>query len=530
MAGRSLAPALVVLARLLVSRLLVAAAVVAAAGPAGAQSPPENLATRIAGQYRAVELYRSGDTEGAVRLLEERTLDEQHDLVVRILRLARARLHEQTEETDPWTHQVVAAFAALHMEAALHAYTGRDPLSKVRARTHVALAEPLSAFAASWPLRKSSDRRWELALGLTALSDGELGWAEWFLEPACRTFPDDVPLLVACGTVEETRATMTATTPWVRISDDMVRRFRAMRADWLNRAEKQLARAFRADLESIEARLRLAHVRAMQGDMRAAAPLLEDIGSGKLPADLRSQYLPVSVVLALDVSASVTGEPLANLKTAAAKAMDALRPDDESALLTFSQRVSLRAGWTRNRAALPGAVEMLGAGGLTALYDAVFAGIGLRERAAGRTVLLVFSDGFDTASWLEALAVIQAARRSDIVVYAVSAGQELAGPPVEGSARGVGDARFLRRAFEAEPNLFRFAFLQELTTDTGGELIHVNSTGDLSRVFTGIVESFKTRYVLTYTPTSVPAPGWHPIEVKLKGKEGTIRARRGYVR
>lgn len=239
---------------------------------------------------------------------------------------------------------------------------------------------------------------------------------------------------------------------------------------------------------------------------------------------------PLSIVLALDVSASVQGEPLEDLKRAALKAADALRPDDESALLTFSQRVALRAGWAKERAVLSDAVSTLTGSGLTALYDAVFASMALRERAAGRAVLIVFSDGYDTASWLEGPAVIQAARRSDMVVYAVFAGMELAARPGQSGLRSAGDVEFLHRAFQAEPGLFRFAFLEELTSDTGGELIQVSSSRDLSPVFARIVEAFRTRYLVTYTPTGVPASGWHPIEVKLKRAAGDVRARKGYSR
>ena len=265
------------------------------AATAGAQVPAP-LAAAIAERHRAAMLYAAGDTDGALRLLDGRKLDDQREVVERILRLARARPHELTDETEPWTHESVAALGALHMEAALHAYAGRDPLSEARAREHVTLAEPLFAFAASWPLRKSADRRWELALGLTALADGEIGWAARFLEPACREFPDDAPLLVACGTVHETRASMTAATPFVRISDDAIRRFRRMRSDWLDLAEKQLARALREEPANLEARLRLAHVRAMKGEGRDAARLLAEIESGRVPADLRTQYLALLFV------------------------------------------------------------------------------------------------------------------------------------------------------------------------------------------------------------------------------------------
>ena len=41
---------------------------------------------------------------------------------------------------------------------------------------------------------------------------------------------------------------------------------------------------------------------------------------------------------------------------------------------------------------------------------------------------------------------------------------------------------------------------------------------------------FRSRYLLTYTPQSVDAGGWHPIEVRLKNKKGKVTARRGYMR
>ncbi len=239
---------------------------------------------------------------------------------------------------------------------------------------------------------------------------------------------------------------------------------------------------------------------------------------------------PLSIVLALDVSASVTGEPLNYLKQAALNAVQALGPDDEAALVTFSQRAALRTAWTKNRATLRAGIETMNASGLTALYDAVFASIALRERAAGRTLLIVFSDGFDTASWLDGPAVIQSAHRSDIVVYAATVGMMPPGQSAQGSSRSADDVRFLHRSYGEEPGLFRFAFLEELTADSGGEVLYVNPNRDLSQVFARIIQAFKTRYVLTYAPAGVSAPGWHPIEVKLKGREGAVRARKGYFR
>ena len=44
------------------------------------------------------------------------------------------------------------------------------------------------------------------------------------------------------------------------------------------------------------------------------------------------------------------------------------------------------------------------------------------------------------------------------------------------------------------------------------------------------MREFRSRYLLTYVPRGVDARGWHGIDVKLRGKNGNVRARRGYLR
>jgi Ca-activated chloride channel family protein len=240
--------------------------------------------------------------------------------------------------------------------------------------------------------------------------------------------------------------------------------------------------------------------------------------------------VPISVLLALDTSASVRGEALEHLKDAARAAIAALRRDDQAALLAFSEKIRLSSEWTTDRAALVKAVGSLEAEGSTSLYDAVVTGVGLRERAKGRTVVIVFTDGRDTTSWLGAHAAIQAAQRSDVVVYAVSAAVPIVGENATDLGRAMTLRNSLRAWFESDPELYPYAFLEKLTEQTGGELTYVSSTRDLSRVFASIVADFKSRYLLTFAPKGVPPSGWHPIEVKLKGKTGNVTARRGYSR
>ena len=72
--------------------------------------------------------------------------------------------------------------------------------------------------------------------------------------------------------------------------------------------------------------------------------------------------------------------------------------------------------------------------------------------------------------------------------------------------------------------------LDEITNRTGGEAFYVRDGSEIAPAFARIIADFKSRYLLTYSPRNVPASGWHPIEVKLKNRRGTVQARRGYWR
>jgi hypothetical protein len=71
-------------------------------------------------------------------------------------------------------------------------------------------------------------------------------------------------------------------------------------------------------------------------------------------------------------------------------------------------------------------------------------------------------------------------------------------------------------------------FLEDLTKLTGGGLIKIQSTQDLSATFLRILDEFRNRYLLSFSPTGVSKDGWHRLDVRLKGRRGTVKARAGY--
>jgi VWFA-related protein len=240
--------------------------------------------------------------------------------------------------------------------------------------------------------------------------------------------------------------------------------------------------------------------------------------------------LPLTLMLALDTSSSVEGEMLRHLKTAARSAVEALSGAGRAALLTFSQVVTREVAPTADRAALGAAIDKMTAEGATSVFDATLAAIALRHGVEGRVVLLVFTDGMDTSSWLEGEQVLDAAVRSDVVIYSVSISTALVAESFAAAADAQRRRGTLHRWFDADPRLFPQAFVEEMTTATGGESFYVRSGADLAPAFAKIVAEFKSRYLLTYSPKNVPVGGWHPIEVKLKNHRGSVQARRGYWR
>ena len=100
--------------------------------------------------------------------------------------------------------------------------------------------------------------------------------------------------------------------------------------------------------------------------------------------------------------------------------LERLAKDDRAALLTFSHAVRLRQELTgdilRLREALAGVIPS----GQTSLVDGTSAAMALAGSDVGRSLLIMFSDGVDTASFLSPEVVLHSARRSDVVVYGVA--------------------------------------------------------------------------------------------------------------
>ncbi len=219
------------------------------------------------------------------------------------------------------------------------------------------------------------------------------------------------------------------------------------------------------------------------------------------------EQVPLDAYLVLDMSQSVYGAKLAALRQAGRRFLDGLTADDRAALIVFSQQVALVEPLTGDLPRVGDALGRVEGTGSTALRDALYSALRLHTDGTRRAIAVVFSDGVDNASWLSEDDVVEATRRSDVVVYAVQA-------PIVQTGNRASDDRFLKQITEA----------------AGGRSWRARADRDLSATFVEVLRHIRSRYLLTYDPQGVDGDGWHTLQVKLTRGRGDILARPGYFR
>jgi Ca-activated chloride channel family protein len=209
---------------------------------------------------------------------------------------------------------------------------------------------------------------------------------------------------------------------------------------------------------------------------------------------------PINVVLALDTSASTDGRRQAELRRASEAIIAGLVPGDRIALTTFSHAVSARATLTADFTSVRASLARIRPAGDTAVMDGAFVALMTTQAQPGRSLLVICTDGYDTSSWLTSDEVLETARRSNAVIYAVTSAD--AGDQSE---------------------------LKALTDATGGQTMRVAAGGDLAETFRRVLTDFRGRYVLAFTPRDVEPGGMHRLDVRVKRPNLTVKARPGYV-
>jgi len=211
---------------------------------------------------------------------------------------------------------------------------------------------------------------------------------------------------------------------------------------------------------------------------------------------------PFSLGLLLDITGSME-DALPLVKQACLKLLDELRPQDQIAVFSFSDRMSEAQDFTQDRKAAAAAIRRLRAGGKTALFDALTrASLRMADRK-GKKALVLLTDGNDNASTLTLESALRRARREAIPVYCLAQGEAL-------------------RAARLMDTLERIA------ESTGGNAFRLQKLSRIDEIFEEISRDLAASYLLAYKPR--PGAGeWRPIQVRVPQRKGArVRCREGY--
>jgi len=250
-------------------------------------------------------------------------------------------------------------------------------------------------------------------------------------------------------------------------------------------------------------------------DLKAHDFEVLDGGQSRSIADFRSDLAGISVAVLFDVSGSMEGS-LPNARESASHLlswMDATR--DEAAVYTFDTHLDERTPFTTGLRALPALFDKVVPFGATSLHDAIAATASrVGEREGRRRAVVVLTDGADNASHLSPSQVSALASAIDVPVYIFGIAASIDNPAEDASTKSVAGSAF------AGP-------LADLASWTGGHVFVASTPGQRSIAARQIIDELRHQYLIAFESSG--KPGWHPLVVRARNKDLTVRARSGYI-
>jgi len=222
----------------------------------------------------------------------------------------------------------------------------------------------------------------------------------------------------------------------------------------------------------------------------------------------RQSELPLNLTLAIDTSGSVKKDLQQEADAAHKFAKALLRPQDQMSLLEFATYVTELTPFTNKLSQIERGLGQLKSDHATALYDAVYLGSERLGSKDGRKVLVLISDGEDTAHSSTYAQALEEALRNEVMIYTL-----IDVPIVADAGRAVGGEHALIT----------------LAEQTGGKSYYVKD-GGLDKAFAKVSDDLRTQYQISYYAHK-QEPGFHRIQVtvpRAARDEFNLRYRTGY--
>ncbi len=182
---------------------------------------------------------------------------------------------------------------------------------------------------------------------------------------------------------------------------------------------------------------------------------------------------PIGVVIVLDTSGSMIGEPIEDAIDAALVFMNEMRSIDEFAVVGFADEVTIYSNFTSNRQKLKEFISEITAEGETSLYDGIFLALdqfNIRKDIKYRYAI-VLSDGTDTVSKLTTKDVINKAIDEQVTIFSVAL-----------------------MSYDFNPT-----DIENISESSGGELLIAANSGELKELYRQISWKIRNQYKISYT-------------------------------
>jgi Ca-activated chloride channel family protein len=238
--------------------------------------------------------------------------------------------------------------------------------------------------------------------------------------------------------------------------------------------------------------------------------LAEDGRPQQISVFERQSELPLNLTLAIDTSGSVKKDMAEEAEAARHFVHAILRPQDQMSLLQFATEVKELSSFTNSEAQIDRGLSRMHSDYATALYDAILLGSEGLGKRDGRRVLVLVSDGGDTAKSTTYQEALESALRHEVMIYSII------DVPIEASAgRDLGGEHALIT----------------LAEQTGGKSFYVTA-GGLDKAFAQVSDDLRTQYLIGYYPhNQEPGRIFHRIEVtvpRAATQDFNVRHKTGY--
>ena len=170
----------------------------------------------------------------------------------------------------------------------------------------------------------------------------------------------------------------------------------------------------------------------------------------------------------------------------------------------------------------------------TLLYDAVYltGGDELMKKQKGRKAAIILSNGVDRGSKVSISQAIEAAQRSDTLVYSIhfASNEGFGGPGLGrgGLGRGGGMGRGGGR-YPQQEHIDGKQVLRRISKETGGGYFEVSKKETVEKIYEQIQEELRNQYNLGYVSDKTASEGgYRTISLSVDKKNLIAQAREGY--